>query len=383
MKFSEIKKLTSDLPISSVIQMWDEDAFYNKCPFHDDENSGSFKYKDEEKGGIFKCFVCETTGDKYEFVMKYDSVDFKEAVLRIALRFDLISREEYLKHSKNPDSKKESRKVEVKKVKKITNAEKKPDVYLNDVYTTMRKVFGLTEDHKKYLIGRGLEEKELSQYFSFGEFNEAFYRKMFQEKGFSRTDFIGVPGFYLNEQGNVLGKESQGIGIPMMNAKGLITGVQLRKDRVEGKSARYIFFSSTKENGGCSVGTIADIIDANVEKGSVFITEGHFKALQLRKHFGCTSISVQGVNNTACLDEEIPSLLEKMEIRRFVIAFDADMIHNKYVFKAAKKLQQQLEKFNIPAGFMVWDEKYGKGCDDVILNGNSEHFKFVKTLKEE
>lgn len=383
MKFSEIKGLTKDLPISSVIEAWDESAFNNKCPFHEDEHSGSFKFKDEPTGGIYKCFVCESTGDKYEFVMKYDGVDFKEAVLRIALRFELISREEYLKHSKNPDKNNTSKKVQIRKVKKIQNAEKRPDKYLNDVYSAMKKVFGLNEDHKKYLLDRGVAESELNEYFSFGKFNEEFFYGMYREKGFLRNDFLGVPGFFLNEKGEVVGKEVEGIGIPMINSEGLITGVQLRRDKVEGKSARYIFFSSTKENGGCSVGTLADVISSGKTKGSVFITEGHFKAVELKKHFGCTAISVQGVNNTACLDDEIKKMLEKTEIRRFVIAFDADMVHNRYVMKAALKLQKQLEKFDIPTGFMTWDEKFGKGCDDVIRNGNAQHFKFSKTIKGE
>ena len=201
--------------------------------------------------------------------------------------------------------------------------------------------------------------------------------------GLIPEDFIGIPGFYL-ENGKIASKDIEGIAIPMHNAEGNITSLQVRRDKITDKKhgARYIFFSSSKLEQGCSSGAQVDIVNPDYS-GSYFITEGHFKALELQKHFGVSAISVQGVNNVEPLKTEIPALLEKHLIRRFIIAYDADMVHNKNVKKAAMNLKDLLESFNIPTGFMIWDEQYGKGADDVILSGNTEHFKFVRNLEGE
>lgn len=378
MNITEVKKLIEKIPISSVLEAWDSKTIEGICPFHEDKTAGAFKYKDDKDGGFFKCFSCNCGGDKISFVEKYDGVDFKEAILRIARRFELINEKDYQDLSLNPIVQKPTR-VKVKKIKNYKEAEIKSPEHLDRIYKIMMDIYGLNEAHKKYLLNRGIKENELKNYFSFSKIDGFFTYKMI-EKHIKREDLIGVPGFYL-ENDILTSKDLNGIGIPLHNADGLITAIQIRKDKVE-KGARYVFFSSPGKDGGCSCGSQVDIMNPH-KNGSVFITEGHFKAKEISNHFKTTAISVQGVNNTKNLDMEIPKLLKKRKIRRFIIAFDADMMHNKNVKKAALKLQKQLEKYNIPTGFMVWDEKYGKGADDVIIAGKSEKFSFVKNLKEE
>ena len=379
MTFAEIKKLIEDIPISSVLENWEPETLNGKCCFHDDTNAGSFKYKDDDKkGGMFKCFCCGVTGDKVDFVMKHDNVDFKEATYRIAVHFGKISQEEYKKISSNPTTKPIVL-VQPKTIKKVNEAERLPDWYLDIVYSDLRQMAGLTEEHREYLLGRGVKEEDLINYFSMPTFDEKFLSKL-KEKYKNPKDFIGVPGFYVEDR-KIHGRNIEGIGIPIKNSDGQITAIQVRKDKVRSKEARYIFFSSAGLNQGCSCGAQVDI-QLPDKSGSVLITEGHFKAVEICKHFDSTVISVQGVNNTKELDNEIPRMLEKRDIRRFIIAFDADMMHNPAVKKAANKLKVQLEKFDIPTGFMVWDEKFGKGADDVILAGNAKEFKFTRTLED-
>lgn len=379
MDIRTIKNEVKKLPISSILEAFEPSTLKGKCCFHEDKNAGSFKYKDDSiKGGIFTCFCCGATGDKVDFVMKHDNVDFIEANLRIAARLGIIDEAEYKKKSKHPETQ-PLVKVQIKEVKKVQEAERKDEEYLNNHYLAMKNVLELSDEHKEYLLKRGITEDELDRFFSInGPVDNFFWTIMRYIEEMEPQDFIGVPGFYYNGR-TTTSKDVKGIAIPLINSKGLITSIQIRKDKVEGKEARYIFFSSSDTNLGCSCG--AQVHVENPDKGdSVIITEGYFKAIELSKYFNSTVISVQGVNNTKILDTEIPELLKRRPIRRFVIAFDADMIENPNVKKAAKKLQKQLEKFNIPTGFMVWDEKYGKGADDVILAGNAEEFKFKHYL---
>ena len=379
--FKEIKKLIEEIPISSILEEWEPSTLQGKCCFHDDKENGSFKYKDDsKKGGIFTCFACGVQGDKVDFVMKHDGVDFKEANLRIAVKFGKITEEEYKKLSKNPVTQ-EIVKKEVKQVKKVKEAERHAPWALDMVYRAMKELLGLTEEHKAYLLSRGITETELDNYFSFKKLDGQFFKKMWEEKKIRPQDLIGVPGFYIRN-GKLAAVEVTGIGIPLHNYEGDICAIQLRKDKVKDKEARYIYFSSTGMEGGCGCGSPVEIVLPEKD-GSIFITEGHFKARELSRHFGVTSISVQGVNNTKALDYEIPELLKMRTIRRFVIAYDADLIYKEGVRKAANKLKIQLEKYDIPVGYMIWDDKYGKGADDVIQNGHADKFSFVKELPEE
>ena len=55
--------------------------YFGLCPFHH-EKTGSFKV--DPIKGLFYCFGCAAKGDMFRFVMQSESVDFMEAVERIA-----------------------------------------------------------------------------------------------------------------------------------------------------------------------------------------------------------------------------------------------------------------------------------------------------------
>src|SRR6185369_2385492 len=55
--------------------------FVTLCPFHK-EKTASFKVNPHLQ--IFKCFGCHKVGDVFAFVMEYESIDFPEAIRRLA-----------------------------------------------------------------------------------------------------------------------------------------------------------------------------------------------------------------------------------------------------------------------------------------------------------
>src|SRR5580765_938671 len=57
--------------------------FQALCPFHK-EKTPSFNVNPHLQ--IFKCFGCQKGGDVFTFIMEYESVDFPEALKRLADR---------------------------------------------------------------------------------------------------------------------------------------------------------------------------------------------------------------------------------------------------------------------------------------------------------
>src|SRR3954452_1811609 len=60
--------------------------FQALCPFHK-EKTPSFNVNPHLQ--IFKCFGCQKGGDVFTFIMEYESVDFPEALKRLADRANI------------------------------------------------------------------------------------------------------------------------------------------------------------------------------------------------------------------------------------------------------------------------------------------------------
>ena len=70
------------------------------CPFHNDSDP-SMRVSD--KKGLFKCFACGAGGDAISFVQKYKSLEFKEALKEIAVRFSHPTDSLKSSREKNPN----------------------------------------------------------------------------------------------------------------------------------------------------------------------------------------------------------------------------------------------------------------------------------------
>ena len=57
--------------------------YFGICPFHDDHNPSMSVSPDKQ---MFKCFVCETGGNVFNFVSKYEHIPFNEAVALLGNR---------------------------------------------------------------------------------------------------------------------------------------------------------------------------------------------------------------------------------------------------------------------------------------------------------
>ena len=409
-KFTDlVERIRLEVKISDVVKMRVEvkkkgQNYVAICPFHNGTNFGSLQINDRK--GIFKCFKCGCGGDAIKFVQEFDKIKRKNAILIIAKQLEMIS-EEDINEMLNEDFKMDfvyknmPDRIEIKNL-----ADEETLNFVYSVLCTGQKLSSISnksisDDHKQYLLSRGLTEEEISEnkYFTFpkkGVIKNII--KTMEKRGLKADSLNGVPGFYYNTKKNEwLLSSMEGIGIPIINANKNIVGIQVRKDVVEEKSKRYTWLTSTFADGrentkylvkGSSPGAPFGVIYPKDSGRTIFITEGHFKGLETSKFFKCSSISVQGVTSWFDIGSEILTVIDNKEgqsVNSVFIAFDADMSHNASVLIQALNMARSINNDfpELTIYFVVWDEIYGKGIDDVIVSGNDDKLQRIEFIEFE
>lgn len=72
--------------------------FFGVCPFHDDSNPSMSVSRDKQ---IYKCFSCGASGNVFNFVMDYEHVDFKEALVILAKKAGIVLNSVNVKSKEN------------------------------------------------------------------------------------------------------------------------------------------------------------------------------------------------------------------------------------------------------------------------------------------
>lgn len=155
------------------------------------------------------------------------------------------------------------------------------------------------------------------------------------------------------------------------------------------KGNRYMWLSSAGEEGGTGAGPLPVHISIPsdelrtwktgtlLKKDTVWLTEGPLKAdissdlLPIlfkedeMESLGDTVISIPGVNSWRII---LP-ILERMEVKRIIYAFDMDATTNDDVKRHLVDSMQELKKRNYIIDFAFWDPNEGKGLDDILIKG--------------
>lgn len=401
-------RVRTEVPMASLLLRKTGEDPQDRAKFHSPVNNGkagTFSVFRHPKGcWLGKDHGNDWVGDNIRLVMDMDKIPYKEAVLNIARMFEMISEEEYQKEMKKPY------RGEVKKFTEIPEVKTAPlrsPEFINYVYSLFAQGMHLvdehrpvlSEEHRLYLHNRGIQDSEISYmgYFTMPDRSIlGALRIALEARGYSMKDLIGVPGFYKwLETDKVDMVAPEGIGIPLKNADGLITAIQIRADVVQEGYPRYSVFSSTfvtRANcckvlgGGCGPARMISVVKPELMKfpDRVLVTEGMFKAAQWTAWKHSWAISVQGVNNIKGIGTELAHIEKQTgKIKEVLIGFDADLIDNKHVFDAEVKLRKLLEKHGYKVEYLCWNEKYGKGIDDVIIAGNQKHFRHLEPAEFE
>jgi hypothetical protein len=443
MDLTEVKDRVKDLPIEDVIGS--ELTYVGKkplCPFHDDHRPGSFVVN--KRKNTWACYSCGKRGDAIHFVQERFGLDFLEATSKIAIEHGIVTKTEmeHILNSKLSDN--HERKATYKKRDAIIRPERADIDTLHKAYSIFAHGMEiinkpiLRDSQRKTLREHyGLTDDEIARDGLFSWPSNHVAKKLFtalRENGITDKELSLIPGMFYNkdtESWDFYRPNNTGaIGVPIRNIDGKIQGFQIRLDRKKEGAQRYQWFSSAFADGyntpyiyGTSPGSPIDVVyPKEVKTATVFVTEGHFKAIKLANQFNSIALSVQGVSNW----RQIPAVIDELnrrhpKLRHVYIAYDADMAYkdtvlspamklgltltglsfegvkdaindiltvgyreeeysNLYAFKRSQTVSDYLVRHPVHkyiVTFCLWDDKYGKGIDDLI---NSGHIADIKKM---
>lgn len=360
------------------------------CPFHNDKHLGSFKITPTLN--IYKCFSCGEGGGAVKFVRNLYGLNYTKAAIKIAQDCNLLNADDLQELTSISESgEKELKDINKAVAKKYEKKYEEIEASIEQrdkVYNTFLDCLELDdEDAKKLADKRKLSSHQIKagKYKTITKDINVIDKML--KKGLRPEDFIGVAGFYKKKEDSgqlsLSHMTSDGVIFPLYNAKGQIHSLQIRK-RDKDAISRYVFFSSSfaknRDNlfGGTSARALSDVTfpDRLIHQ-DVLITEGRFKAQILANFMNCIVISLQGVasykekdllDNITNIEKRVTSRSNKaFKVNRLIIAYDADMVHNKEVLRHAKNLGQLMSQYK-EVRYITWDEDKGKGIDDLIIN---------------
>ena len=377
-----------------------------RCVLHG--SAGNECFYVNPKNQRYACYSCGKTGDAISFIQEMEGTDFIGAVYIAGVNLGLISQEECDNRRINVNKQTNLKAKEIKKPVEVTAVIKQEEEVLTEadidrnsnVYDVLAYNCGLEpEDKEKLLKERHIREDRVSEYFTIKPNHtglitkiECLCKKLY---GYSKEDIAKVPGFYLDEKGNLhLNNKMKTIAIRIKDSKGRTRMVQLRNKFAKENDVKYFYLSSNAINGN-KAKMWCDVLYPNhitwkeespkdlLNKGlaTVIITEGKFKAEVIADTFKCPVISIPGIKTFENkVKTEITNLNKMKQMKNVMIMLDSDMADNIAVGESViKMLEEELKDFNFRNTYVVvWDSKYGKGADDVILNGNQGCFVKAK-----
>lgn len=407
--FQSVLEAVRELPISELIR--DEYKMpAGVCPFHKDKTPGSFTYSDRYRS--FTCWSCNTKGDAIKFVQEYEKLSFEKSVLKIAVLFDVIRVEQVEQYFQGNG-------FEEVVIRKVRSYEQ-PAMELEESYRASidvihnvlsllaegESIMGedkplLSEQHLKHLM----EERELDEeaikdgdYFTMpsrtSRYLRVFFKELKERFDYEPNKVEGVPGFYKmnNKPADRMYTfaTKKGMGIPIRDAEGILTGIQIRRDKIKKGESRYVWLSSgfanAEEDLSFGTGSHSPIHVSYPKENKfdnvLFLTEGVFKSQAIARSFHSVALSLQGILNwkhglfpTIDLVEQV----EQTNIEHFYLAFDSDIRSNIHVYEAVRDIIHTVKKFDadIQLHYVWWDGDFGKGIDDLIQGGHQKQMKKV------
>ena len=260
------------------------------CPFHDDHSPSLVVSKERQ---IFNCFTCRTGGNVFSFIMKYENVDFFEALQIVAnkIGYKLSSTNFNNFESKN---KKEYEIMEI--VKKY---------YLNNIFTD------LGTSARKYLENRGINNdiiREFNLGLALKSKNELY--KLLAKKNINNEILDNLGLVYINGT-DVFDFFNNRIIIPIEDLKGNVVGFSGRIFNGEKETSKYI---NTKETVIFKKGQILfnyhNAKNAIRDEKCVIIVEGNMDAITLSSSGIKNVIALMGV----ALSKEQIDVLKKLKV---------------------------------------------------------------------
>ena len=198
------------------------------CPFHDDHDPSLQIDKDKQ---VFRCFVCDSGGDVFSFVQKYEKCSFMEAIRKVA---EIIGYDDPRLHQR----------VSTVKV----------DESLAPIYNCLTELqkfyaYGLTTEEGKvardYLDNRHLSNEQREKFGLGYAFKDGkVVVKYLQSKGFSLKN-IENTGIGLVQTSGLNDNNAGRLIFPIHDHNGQVVGFSARR-MVDDDSPKYVNSPDTK-----------------------------------------------------------------------------------------------------------------------------------------
>lgn len=198
------------------------------CPFHDDHDPSLQIDKEKQ---IFRCYVCDSGGDVFSFVQKYEKCSFIEAIKKVA---EIIGYDDPRLHER----------VKVRQV----------DENLVPIYNCLTELqkfyaYGLTTEEGKiardYLDKRHLSVEQREKFGLGYAFKDGkIVIQALQQKGFSLKNIEGT-GIALVQTSGMNDNNSGRLIFPIKDHNGQVVGFSARR-LVDDDSAKYVNSPDTK-----------------------------------------------------------------------------------------------------------------------------------------
>lgn len=324
------------------------------CPFHDDHDPSMQIDKEKQ---IFHCFVCDSSGDVFSFVQKYEKCSFPEAILKVA---NIIGYDDPRLHKQTP-------------VRKV-------DENLVPIYNCLTELqkfyaYALTTEEGKvardYLDNRHLSNEQRAKFglgYAFKDGKVAI--QYLQQKGFSLKT-IENTGIALVQTSGMNDTNSGRLIFPIRDHNGQVVGFSARRI-VEEDTAKYINSPETK------VFTKSNILynyhlakQTAKHDGYVYVVEGFMDVFALDS-IGITScVALMSTKLTSRHVEMLRAL--GVEIR---LCLDGD----KPGQQAMMKIMEQLDEAKLPYRLVSIPMEV-RDPDEILKQDGEEKLKvFVNSL---
>lgn len=308
-----------DLVISDYVQLKKRGKnFLGLCPFHA-EKSPSFTVSPDKK--LFHCFGCHESGDLIAFLMKIDSLSFKEAIERIAERagIEVIYKEGT---AKSPE--------EEKRREDILDILLMAKTYYIEALDEATEV-------QKYVQERGISV-ENAQLFNLGFAPQNnVLEKRLKDKGYS-DDLLEASGlFYPLETGGIKHRFAGRLIIPIMDHLGRTVAFGGRILENNKNMAKYINSPETSVfNKSYQLYGLDKAKNSIRKENQAIIMEGYMDVLMAHQ-YGITN--AVGSMGTALTQQQI-QLINRFS-HKAALCFDSDSAGQEATVRSIEGLKQK------------------------------------------
>lgn len=319
--------------------------FWGLCPFHSDQNPSMSVSTDRQ---IFKCFVCNTGGNVFSFIEKYENISFVDAVIKQAhnINIDLSEYASLAPRMVNP--RKERLYTLMGEVQNFTSFQ----LNSKDGYSGLNilKERGYSQEIiKKYGIGLSLTDNKIYNYLK---------AKGFEEDEMLSTDIVrmgdyGIQDVFYNR-----------LMFPVHDQFGNTIAFSARTIDPN-SNVKYINTSETElYTKGDHIYNLNRVKSQNKTVDTLILTEGVTDVFAFDMAGFSNVVSLLGV---ACTNQQVK--LIQSTTRNVVLAFDGD----KAGFEASFAIGRKLIEHNI--NVTLWYNDSESDPDDLYRMKGADALK--------